>query len=527
MDTTDTNTELPVAFLIVEARDDEEVDACIRELAECYHLQVVARLPDRAHHTESGVPFLSCAGIAGLWWLIKCVARIQWNKPDCVVLVKSANERRDRPAERMRNLASLLNVGIPLFTYSTGSFSLLLHEKVTRSYLPLFFLATAAASLTTLLCHTFGWAGALLGVALCAAARALLSAVGPTASDMGAIDGSVARPEILRVPPRYRRPAPLYDFRDADLGWTHSASVDYSSGFVHARTGRRHVFTIRTDPYGRRFTSDLPPYNTGGGPVVAFLGCSYTFGAFLDDRDTYPWLLQRRLPEYTVKNYGCCGYSLHQIYLMSERILSKGGVSLLVLGLHGDLGRRLAWSPTEIRAHFCSGRRFPSCKISGHRLVAYPPTGHVRVPLSGRDPFLGLMERGLNFLHRARLCRPDRLLDTNQQLLRNIRDRCRANGAHFLVACLGPCEDYYDFLFREGFQWTHAAVPLAGEQGREWTLYPFDAHPNGEAHHFWADSLEAPIRSALCGSLVRPAASDLDLRSVPNETNGPQVYPLF
>lgn len=81
---------------------------------------------------------------------------------------------------------------------------------------------------------------------------------------------------------------------------------------------------------GQRRTSEQPP----AGPVLVAAGCSFTFGHGLNDRDTWPWLLQEKLPNYHVVNVGCMGYGTDQALLAAERQLlqAPGKTALVVLG---------------------------------------------------------------------------------------------------------------------------------------------------------------------------------------------------
>jgi hypothetical protein len=87
------------------------------------------------------------------------------------------------------------------------------------------------------------------------------------------------------------------------------------------------VYSVRD---GHRITSADPH----GGPALAAAGASFTFGRGLNDGDTWPWLLQERLPEYHVMNLAANGYGTDQALMSAERQIRKtpGQIRAVVLG---------------------------------------------------------------------------------------------------------------------------------------------------------------------------------------------------
>src|SRR4028119_231643 len=54
-----------------------------------------------------------------------------------------------------------------------------------------------------------------------------------------------------------------------------------------------------------RITHPLNTYNQfSKKPEIWIFGCSFTYGWSLNDRETYPWLLQDKLPKYGIVNFG-------------------------------------------------------------------------------------------------------------------------------------------------------------------------------------------------------------------------------
>lgn len=120
---------------------------------------------------------------------------------------------------------------------------------------------------------------------------------------------------IVEVPTLgYRfRPGSVLEYSTKVLGTDTIYHVYYSAD----EYGRRIVST-RYLPAGDTIVRNKPRYH------ALFLGCSYTFGAGLDDTSTFPFIFSVRNPHYSAYNYGFSGYGPHQMPL-----LFKDGVDII------------------------------------------------------------------------------------------------------------------------------------------------------------------------------------------------------
>ena len=123
-----------------------------------------------------------------------------------------------------------------------------------------------------------------------------------------------------RTAPDYVPPINVYD---PEIGWVLSPESIKSHHVLVPSV----VFSI---DHNERLTSLQPP----SGPRIVATGCSFTFGQSLPDQDTWPWLLQERLPDYHVVNVGAMGYGTDQALLAAEREIARfpGSVRTVVLG---------------------------------------------------------------------------------------------------------------------------------------------------------------------------------------------------
>ncbi|MCR5661153.1 MAG: hypothetical protein K6G50_03365 [bacterium] len=74
-----------------------------------------------------------------------------------------------------------------------------------------------------------------------------------------------------------------------------------------------------TDELGRRVT----PYVANPAYNALILGCSYSFGVAVADRQTFAWKIGEHFPGIQFDNYAAPGYGTHQCRIMLRRILEE------------------------------------------------------------------------------------------------------------------------------------------------------------------------------------------------------------
>jgi len=148
--------------------------------------------------------------------------------------------------------------------------------------------------------------------------------------------GEVAA-RLLLSPPlqiskrRFSDPGIPKHLADPQLGW--AIAPQNASYRFRASSQAGSVDVCYSIQHGRRATAAHPV----AGPLLISAGCSFTFGLGLNDQETWPWLLQERLPAYHVVNTGTNGYGTDQALLAAERVAldSTEPTRMVVLGF-GD-----------------------------------------------------------------------------------------------------------------------------------------------------------------------------------------------
>ena len=157
-------------------------------------------------------------------------------------------------------------------------------------------------------------AGSLTVCLLLAEAAARMFLPRPVRADRSAI---VEAAEIRK--PGNRKTFQSLHRADPQIGWVLNPDpMQYRNRLVDAQ-GALQYDVVYSVEGGRRKTSLSPP----SGPELIAAGCSFTFGHGLNDQDTWPWLLQEKLPNYHVVNAGCMGYGTDQALLAAERAVRQ------------------------------------------------------------------------------------------------------------------------------------------------------------------------------------------------------------
>jgi len=103
------------------------------------------------------------------------------------------------------------------------------------------------------------------------------------------------------------------------LGYTHLPGafvVTLPNGYAFRVTHRPNTLRVTHPP-----ASDA---DARAKPEIWLFGCSFTHGWSLNDEETYPWVLQERLPIYEVVNYGVGGYgTIHALLQLREALRTR------------------------------------------------------------------------------------------------------------------------------------------------------------------------------------------------------------
>lgn len=289
-------------------------------------------------------------------------------------------------------------------------------------------------------------------------------------------------------------------------------------------------YTVHINDLGARATSETPADLAK--PTVLVLGCSATFGLYLNDAQTFSWALQSKDRNRTYLNFGVPGASLYQQYLKLNEYLALYSPEIVILGYQPFLDQR-----NLPRLHLPRYRsiEMPYCAYiqktfhrSKSRFLEFPPEKGFLLTGGSQSEMVALLSDVLNWMREPVIHTTYRYRKTTEYLLVQMRKRIEEVGAKFLVASLSSLNPHSAFLRNHAFNWCSVNFNVYGgrrEEYLEWSLAPFDSHPNEKAHRAYADSIgDALTLLDEYGRCAPPEGmSEQEGRGLLNDL----VYPLY
>lgn len=231
----------------------------------------------------------------------------------------------------------------------------------------------------------------------------------------------------------------------------------------------------------------LPRTETTAVDVWVF-GCSYTHGWGVNDPEPYAALLQQRLRDARVTNFGTDGYGTVQALLQfREGIKRRPKPALVILGHIAD---------HMTRDSLCPGRLKTMALLTGGSYESIPyatyAQGQLRIlhrPLVYQPIFGASWSAILNVIDSVRCEQEDsklqsRMRETTLAVIGEFNRECREIGARFVVAGVDPTAETLRASIEEAGVPFVAAWPPAGHPA--FCVSPSDAHPNARGHDFIA-----------------------------------------
>ena len=281
---------------------------------------------------------------------------------------------------------------------------------------------------------------------------------------------------------------------DPVLGWQNKPGEHVTPRF--GREPGRIRFTFLPD--GSRSTGPAP---ARAAAEIVVVGCSFTQGWGLDDAETYAWMLQERLPEAGVRNFGTGAYGTYQSLLRLEQVLSTPSPvpRLVVYGFADFHEQRNIASHVWLKALAAGSggaARVPYCSLDRHGVLQrMPPMGYRTWPLHGVLASVRLLEDRLETL--AAPLRELQARPVTQALLTEMDRVTRDAHARLIVVELAvkasTKRSYATFAREHGidlvdctnaeFQRLSPRLRLRG-----------DLHPNATMNRMWAECIEREVR---------------------------------
>ena len=273
------------------------------------------------------------------------------------------------------------------------------------------------------------------------------------------------------------------------LGYTHIPGR-YTVFFWDTAFAATHL------PNTLRVTQPVESYNDSRTKEEVWIfGCSFTHGWGLQDNETYPWLLQQRMPEYEFVNFGVGGYgSIHSLIQFREALKNKTPrVAVLAYANFHDERNTLA---RQRRKWVVTGRNLgpiaqPYARLNGPGNLRYSFTAveYTEFPLMRYSALGNFIEDKYNQLEVG-------LVHSREVSELLVLEMAKIAGEHkvrFIVAGIfasAGTRKMLQFAQDHGIASVDISVDLKVPENR----LP-DEHPSAVANRIFADKLESFLKT--------------------------------
>lgn len=261
-----------------------------------------------------------------------------------------------------------------------------------------------------------------------------------------------------------------------------------------------HSFTATHLENTLRVTHPIESYSTNGVKDELWVfGCSFTYGWLVDDNQTYPWLLQKSLPEYEVINFGCIGYGTVHMLIQLENALREGKKPKAVILAYGHFhderntfsrNRRktlLSWSNLGPLV-----QPYAKIKSDGSLDILMADVLYIKWPLSDRSALIHYLEKKYNKLE-ERLSKKHKV---TKAIIEKIRKMCSEMGVVLIVSGITDSPETRDMLEHcrsAGIK----TVDISLKADDKESIHSCGSHPSPAGHEKYAERLSSYIKTVI------------------------------
>lgn len=282
-------------------------------------------------------------------------------------------------------------------------------------------------------------------------------------------------------------PGGKYFKKDRELGYRHIP------GQFHITIKKQHSFTTthRTDtlrithPPNKRFSRNKK---------IWVMGCSFTHGWCLNDEETFPWLLQEKIPQFEVINYGVSGYgTIHSWIQIKNSFKTKPKPKLVILTYASFHDSRntftLARRSVVSFWNFLGPLTQPYASVGEDGELAIHQADEVvysRWPFDGASAFINYLEK--RYIQKQSASTPS--FEVSKKIINKAYRACFEKDVPLVVAGIkdnrNKLERIEKYCLEKHIPYVNIAVDL---ERNEHNFLPLDAHPNALANRKYANRL--------------------------------------
>lgn len=245
-----------------------------------------------------------------------------------------------------------------------------------------------------------------------------------------------------------------------------------------------------------------------GLPRIDFHGCSFTYGMGVSDTLVYPYLYAMSHRHWSVRNYGCPGYSTLEALIILRRQKEQNdlphAVIINYLDFHDERNSGTAEWRERLKEGFSLGAarflsavqigrladsRFPFAEVSNGKVIVQHYDLHSLYYTLWLRDYSAVFYGSERCLNRWLYERHDPQLVT-EMIFREIKEFCAANKVELIVSIMSQSKatnEMKSFLNKEGIRSVDISLDFSNPI---YTNLPYDGHPSPLAHYLFAEKLE-------------------------------------
>ncbi len=280
---------------------------------------------------------------------------------------------------------------------------------------------------------------------------------------------------------------PIPFIEDEILGWKPKPGkhlfLPWSEG------GGRTELTILDD--GSRFNGQI---NSLKKQKIVFIGGSLTQGQAVDDTETFPWMLQKKINNYKIKNYGVGGYGGTQSLLKLKNIFEEqSNIKLVIYGFipHHEIRNIASGSWMYLLKKNSRGTggkvRLPYASLEKNNIRIHKPKKYFEIPFGDKSALVAKIEKRI--LKIGSFKRSLKKNEISKKIILDMKKISKQNQSEFILLFLNANEVpikqfniYNQFLRENNIKFIKCQFP----KGENFSVKG-EGHPNKNGHRSISD----------------------------------------
>ena len=263
---------------------------------------------------------------------------------------------------------------------------------------------------------------------------------------------------------------------------------------------KEHLATETVNSEGYRITSGNY-LKANFKPEVWIFGCSFTFGSYLNDDQTFPYIIQKKYQELEVKNYARGGYgqihNLLQYEDLIKRAAKKKVYPKMVI---------VTYAPFHLERNIASDERLYRLRNHAKHVVVHVPAAKLN-----ENKELEIFYKSLGVETKKNDSKNEKVfaVEVTKQIFDRISISAKKHNISLLVATFNVNIQDDDVLKYLAIN-KYTIVSLNVDHLKnKYNLFPFDGHPNALANELYAKIIIEKMQSFLIFDLVSHKKSSI------------------